>query len=41
MIISFVFTGSRYKVVMFTKQELDKANKDKKHKHFPPHFKVS
>ena len=28
------------KVIILPKSELDKANKDKKHKHFPSHFQV-
>lgn len=28
------------KVIILPKSELDKANKDKKHKHYPTHFQV-
>ena len=28
------------KVIILPKEELDKANKDKKHKHYPTHFQV-
>lgn len=36
----YIHVGSQYRVIILPKKEIDKANKDKKHKHFPSNFKV-
>lgn len=42
-VISFYFilcSASHFRVVILPKNEIDKANKDKKHKQYPSNFKV-